>query len=144
MAPEGMSDPTRVDARADLFALGAVGYFLLTGGSPFPGRTAIEVFTRERQGPPVPLSESSPHRVPACLEETLRRCLSFQREERPQTAEALDGLLETCETEASWSLREAREWWRFRGTKALEAARREREEAGRVLFLTTLDRARSN
>ena len=37
MAPEGMSDPTRIDVRADLFALGAVGYFLLTGRSPFPG-----------------------------------------------------------------------------------------------------------
>ena len=56
MAPEGMSDPGSVDARSDIFALGAVGYFLLTGKSPFPGRTAIEVFKMERQGPPPPLS----------------------------------------------------------------------------------------
>ena len=68
MAPEGMSDPSKVDARADLFALGAVGYFLLTGNSPFPGRTAIEVFRSERQGPPPPLTRAAPNAVPAPLE----------------------------------------------------------------------------
>jgi serine/threonine-protein kinase len=144
MAPEGMSDPSHVDSRADLFALGAVGYFLLTGASPFPGRTAIEVFQRSRQGPPAPLSKQSPHRVPAALEEAIARCLALQREDRPQSAQALDGLLEACESEVPWSLREARDWWQGRGSKALETARREREEEGRVLFLATLDRARSN
>ncbi len=73
MAPEGMSSPSDVDARADLFALGAVGYFLLTGKSPFPGRTAIEVFKSERQGPPPPLSRAAPNPVPSCLEETIHR-----------------------------------------------------------------------
>ncbi len=144
MAPEGMSDPSKVDSRADLFALGAVGYFLLTGASPFPGRTAIEVFQRERQGPPAPLAKQSPHRVPAALEETIQRCLALRKEDRPQSADALDVLLESCEKEAPWSLRDAREWWHGRGGKALEAAKREREEEGRVLFLATLDRARSN
>ena len=61
------------DVRADLFALGAVGYFLLTGNSPFPGRTAIEVFRSERLGPPPPLARAAPNPVPAPLEETLRR-----------------------------------------------------------------------
>ncbi len=68
MAPEGMSDPTGVDARADIFALGAVGYFLLTGKAPFPGRTAIEVFKLERHGPPIPLAKASPVPVPEALD----------------------------------------------------------------------------
>jgi serine/threonine-protein kinase len=89
MAPEGMSDPTLVDARADIFALGAVGYFLLTGKSPFPGRTAIEVFRMERRGPPPPLSEAAPNPVPAALEEVLGRCLAFRRDDRPDSAEAV-------------------------------------------------------
>jgi len=144
MAPEGMSDSSKVDARADLFALGAVGYFLLTGSSPFPGRTAIEVFTREHQGPPAPLSEGSPHRVPEPLEATLLKCLAFRREDRPQTADDLDAMLAACEPQTPWQLGEAREWWRGKGAQALAAARREREEHGRVLFLATLDRARSN
>jgi serine/threonine protein kinase/CHASE1-domain containing sensor protein len=144
MAPEGMSDPTKIDARADLFALGAVGYYLLAGSSPFPGRTAIEVFTRERHGPPAPLSEAARCPIPPALEEVIRRCLSFRREERPQSAEELDALLQECEAGAPWNLVEAREWWRVRGQTALTAARREREEAGRVLFLTSLDRSRNN
>jgi len=144
MAPEGMSDPTKIDARADLFALGAVGYYLLSGSSPFPGRTAIEVFTRERHGPPAPLAEASRNPVPPPLEEIIRRCLSFRREERPQSAEELDALLQDCEAGTPWNLAEAREWWRVRGQTALAAARREREEAGRGLFLTSLDRSRNN
>ncbi|MBC8647686.1 MAG: serine/threonine protein kinase, partial [Thermoanaerobaculia bacterium] len=70
LAPEGMSDPAAVDVRADIFALGAVAYFLLTGRSPFPGRTAIEVFAMERRGPAAP-GELAPHNVPPALEETI-------------------------------------------------------------------------
>jgi len=137
MAPEGMSDPSGVDARADLFALGAVGYFLLTGNSPFPGHTAIEVFKMERQGPPPPLSQGAPHPVPAALEETIRRCLAFDREERPASAEALDAMLGACAIAPPWRPEDARAWWRDRGPAALAAARAEREETGQVLVLSS-------
>lgn len=143
MAPEGMSSPSTVDVRADLFALGAVAYFLLTGNSPFPGRTAIEVFTRERQGPPTPLSASARKPVPASLDETIRRCLAFRREDRPASAEALDAMLEACAIEPSWKLADARAWWRDRGPAALEEARSQREEAGQVVILASGSRAGS-
>jgi serine/threonine-protein kinase len=136
MAPEGMSDPSKVDARADLFALGAVGYFLLTGSSPFPGRTAIEVFRMERQGPPSPVSGTGPNPVPVALEEIIHRCLAFRREERPGSAEALDAMLETCAV-APWTREDARKWWRDRGTAALAAALAQREEKERVLVLSS-------
>ncbi|MGH9368390.1 MAG: CHASE domain-containing protein [Thermoanaerobaculia bacterium] len=143
MAPEGMSDPSRVDVRADLFALGAVGYFLLTGRSPFPGRTAIEVFSKERQGPPSSLSSASAHPVPAALDEVVRRCLAFDREERPASVEKLDAMLEPCAAAAPWRPEDARAWWRDRGPTGLAAARAEREEAGQVLFLSSDSRFRS-
>jgi CHASE1-domain containing sensor protein len=143
MAPEGMSNPAAVDARADLFALGAVGYFLLTGVSPFPGRTAIEVFASERKGPPPPLSRGSPLPVPASLEEAIRRCLAFRREERPESAEALDAMLEACAVAPPWTKENAGAWWRERGPAALEAARGERQEGGQVLVLSSEDRVRS-
>jgi serine/threonine-protein kinase len=136
MAPEGMSDPTHVDARADVFALGAVGYFLLTGKSPFPGRTAIEVFRMERQGPPPPLAGNARHPVPASLDETIGRCLSFRREDRPGSAEALDAMLEAC-AEAPWTVEDARAWWRDRGSAALAAARAQREERDQILSLAS-------
>ena len=136
MAPEGMSDPTHVDARADVFALGAVGYFLLTGKSPFPGRTAIEVFRKERQGPPPPLSTAARYPVPASLDETIGRCLSFRRDDRPGSADALDGMLERC-ADVPWSREDARTWWVERGPAALAAARAQREERDRVLVLAS-------
>ncbi|MGH9315652.1 MAG: CHASE domain-containing protein [Thermoanaerobaculia bacterium] len=143
MAPEGMSDPSKVDARADLFALGAVGYFLLAGNSPFPGRTAIEVFAMERQGPPPPLSGVAGNPVSASLEETIRRCLAFRREDRPDSALALDAMLEACAEIPLWRVEEARVWWRERGPAALAAARAQREERGQDLVLASSDRIRS-
>jgi serine/threonine-protein kinase len=143
MAPEGMSSPSDVDARADLFALGAVGYFLLTGHSPFPGRTAIEVFKMERQGPPPPLSKEAPNPVPVSLDRVIARCLSFRREDRPCSAEELDAMLETCAVTPPWSTEQARAWWQSRGPAALEAARAQRLEQGQMLTLASGDRARS-
>jgi serine/threonine-protein kinase len=136
MAPEGMSDPTQVDPRTDLFALGAVGYFLLTGRSPFPGRTAIEIFRMERQGPPTPLSRAAPHPVPVSLEDTIGRCLAFRREDRPASAEALDAQLAACDAQPPWDVVRARAWWRDRGPAALAVARAERVERDQVLSLT--------
>ena len=145
MAPEGMSDPAGVDARADLFALGAVGYFLLTGQSPFPGRTAIEVFAMERQGPPKPLSRVAANPVPASLEAVIHRCLSFQRGERPGSAEELDAMLEACAVSPPWKTENAKAWWRDRGAAALARAaveRDERPERGLVLMLSSDSRLR--
>jgi serine/threonine-protein kinase len=143
MAPEGMSDPSQIDARADIFALGAVGYFLLAGKSPFPGRTAIEVFRMERQGPPPPLSRAAPNPVPASLEEVLGRCLAFRRDDRPGSAEALDAMLEACAVLPPWKVEDARAWWRDRGPAALASVRAQRVERDQVLSLASDSSARS-
>jgi serine/threonine-protein kinase len=130
MAPEGMSDPAGVDKRADIFSLGAVGYFLLTGNSPFPGRTAIEVFATERKGPPKPLAAAAPNPVPAALDAALRACLAFRREDRPASAEALDEMLEACAIDPPWTREDAGRWWQEKGPRALESARAQRAEEG--------------
>ena len=136
MAPEGMTDPTKVDVGADVFALGAVGYFLLTGVSPFPGRTAIEVFQRERQGPPRPLAQAARHPVPPCLEAAILTCLAFRKEDRPASVEALDAQLEACDVRPPWTRQDAKAWWRDRGPAALEEARADRQEGGQLLVVS--------
>ena len=142
MSPEGMSDPVGLDARADIFALGAVGYFLLTGKAPFPGQTAIEIFKMERHGPVTPPMAAAG--VPSTLVETIARCLSFRRDDRPASAEALDALLEACRV-TPWSASEARAWWRTRGAQALEATRPETEERerGQAVFPATASGSQS-
>ncbi|HKF44244.1 MAG TPA: CHASE domain-containing protein [Thermoanaerobaculia bacterium] len=136
MAPEGMSNPATVDARADIFALGAVGYFLLAGKSPYPGRTAIEVFRAERQGPPPPLCKVAPHPVPESLEELLYQCLSYRRDDRPPTAMDLDARLEACAV-PGWTARDAQAWWQDRGPAARELARAQREERTQLMVLAS-------
>jgi serine/threonine protein kinase/CHASE1-domain containing sensor protein len=143
MAPEGMSDPAGVDARADIFALGAVGYFLLTGNSPFPGRTAIEVFAIERKGPPLSLRLAAPNPVPPALEATIFRCLAFDRAERPASAEILEGMLEVCDVAPVWTREDARRWWQDKGPRALEASKARPEETPQFLMLSSDSRTRS-
>jgi serine/threonine-protein kinase len=82
MAPEQMRSARDVDARADIWSLGAVLHGLLTGAPPFPGETMIDVYDRILQGPP-PLRERVPE-VPERLEEIVRRCLRVRPEERPR------------------------------------------------------------
>jgi serine/threonine-protein kinase len=143
MSPESMSNPGGLDARADLFAIGAVGYFLLTGKAPFPGRTAIEIFKLQRRGLPVPLTEPA-LAVPSGLAATIGRCLSFRKEERPASADALEALLESCGV-TPWSATEARAWWRTRGAAALEATRPDPEEreSEQAVFLATASGSQS-
>jgi serine/threonine-protein kinase len=137
MAPEGMSSPSTVDARADIFALGAVGYFLLAGRSPFPGRTAIEVFRAERQGPPAPLAQVAPHPVPASLSALLSQCLSYRRDDRPGSAEEFEAALLACPALPAWTVQDAKGWWRERGPAALAAARAQREERAQLLVVAS-------
>jgi serine/threonine protein kinase len=143
MAPEGMSDPMHIDARADIFALGAVGYFLLTGRSPFPGRTAIEVFRMERKGPPRPLSDAAPNPVPPSLAEAIGSCLAFARNDRPGSAEALDAMLEACAVRPPWKVADARAWWRDHGPEVFAAVRAQREERDQVLSVASDSSPRS-
>jgi serine/threonine protein kinase len=140
-----MSDPGKLDARADIFGLGAVGYYLLTGSPPFPGRTALEVFKREREGPPAAIAGARDEAGSAELECLIRRCLSFQRADRPGSAEELDVALEACAVKPPWTTADARAWWRDRAAPALAAAaaeHEEREERGQFLMLSSDHRGR--
>ena len=76
--------------------------------------------------------------VPSALVETIARCLSFRRDDRPASAEALDALLEACHVKP-WSVSEARDWWRTRGAEALDATRPEpgERESGHAVFPAT-------
>lgn len=115
MAPEAITSPAKVDERSDLYALGAVGYFLLTGRPPFEGRTVVEVCGAHLHKPVVPPSERAGVPVPQRLEALVLRCLAKDKAARPASASEVLRELQACGLPA-WSSEQARAWWVRRST----------------------------
>jgi eukaryotic-like serine/threonine-protein kinase len=111
MAPEqGLGEPD-IDARADIYGLGCVAYFLLTGQLVFEERSAMATALAHIQTLPVPPSQRSELPIPASLERVVMRCLKKAREDRPQSAFELAGLLDGCTDVPSWTRSDAVRWW---------------------------------
>jgi len=111
LAPEAITSPDAVDARADLYALGAVGYFILTGCQVFEARTIVEMCTKHLHDPPVPPSERLGKPLPARLEQLVLRCLEKNPNERPPSAAVLLEGLRACAEAAPFDAAAARVWW---------------------------------
>jgi serine/threonine-protein kinase len=109
MAPE-MALGENVDARADLYALGCVAYYLLTGEQVFTGDTVLKVITQHLQAVPVPPSERTELPIPAILEQLVLACLAKKREDRPQNAQQLAQSLDAIHG-MTWGQQEASRWW---------------------------------
>jgi serine/threonine-protein kinase len=125
MAPEAITDPDGIDARADVYGVGGVAYELLTGLAPFDGRTVVEVSAKILYEAPAPLSGHG-RSVPPALETLLLSCLTKDRSGRPDsTAEILDRLSSQSDV-AAWSDRDAERWWRDRAPAVLAAIRARR------------------
>ena len=120
MAPE-QARGGDVDRRADLYALGGVGYWLLTGQPVFPEANLIDVIIQHITTPPLPPSQRTTHPIPADLERVILMCLEKEPARRPQSARDLERMLASCRDAAAWTEDEALAWWQ---TKARADARR--------------------
>jgi serine/threonine protein kinase len=121
MAPEAALGGREVDARADLYGLGGVAYWLLTGERVFTGRTAVEVLLHHVKTPPVPPSERARRDLPAELEALVLSCLAKEPGDRPPSAEWLGAHLAALETSRPWNQERAREWWMANAPPAPES-----------------------
>jgi serine/threonine-protein kinase len=110
MAPEAITAPATIDARTDLYALGAVGYFLVTGQDVFTGTTIIEVCGKHVHAAPVPPSERLGRPVPPDLEGLILGCLQKDPARRPADARALQRGLRACRDAGAWGEEDARRW----------------------------------
>ena len=110
MAPE-TAQGAEVDARVDLYALGCVAYYLLTGRLVFEGDTAIQVILKHLEQTPVPPSRIATGPIPQGLEAAVLACLAKRPADRPASAAALAELLAEAEEEP-WTQEEAADWWR--------------------------------
>lgn len=113
MAPESIERPDEVDARSDLYAVAAVGYFLLTGTPVFEGQSVLEICRNQLQAIPESPSKRLGKRVSKDLESILLRCLQKQKEDRIATAQEMIELLAECGSAQSWGRSQALAWWDF-------------------------------
>jgi serine/threonine protein kinase len=100
-----------MDARADVYAIGAVGYFLVTGSPVFAGSSVADICLMHVTATPPSPSARATRPVSPQLEAILLRCLAKSPSDRPDDAGALLHLLETCPVSGNWTAAHAADWW---------------------------------
>ena len=110
LSPEAIQLPDSVDARSDIYAVGAVGYFLLTGQPVFDADSLIDLCQKHISEAPTPPSQVLGKSVPDELEDAILACLDKSLAKRPQTARDLAMRLEGVSV-GDWNVEKADLWW---------------------------------
>ncbi|MCL4181079.1 MAG: serine/threonine protein kinase, partial [Verrucomicrobia bacterium] len=110
MAPEAFQTPTQVDPRSDIYSLGAVGWFLLTGRELFAGLALEEIIQQHARLDPPPFSPAN-RAANGSLANLLIECLKPDPADRPQTVAMLLERLHHCPERTSWEPQDAARWW---------------------------------
>jgi hypothetical protein len=114
MAPEQTVGDRSLDARADIYALGAMMYHALTGQPPFTGENAFAIMMAHSRDPVVPPRQLNPD-IPEDLEQVVLRCLAKKPEDRFPSARALGQALASCAAASEWGANRAEAWWAAEG-----------------------------
>jgi len=120
MAPE-MALGERIDGRADIYALGCVAYYLVTGQIVFEAETAFQMIAKHLQSAPIPPSQRTTNPVSPDLERLILKCLAKEPIERPQSAAQLAQLLEFIPADP-WGEDQAQKWWESNAPPPVPAA----------------------
>ena len=132
MSPEQAGGQDEVDARSDIYSVGALAYFLLTGQSPFAGRSPVKMLAAHLYEPPAPLRKHRPE-VPADLEAVVLKCLAKVPADRYADVRTLDVALATCDPGGHWTDQNATQWWQSRASsQARKGSSQGHEGAGRT------------
>jgi serine/threonine-protein kinase len=126
LAPETILDPGNIDARVDLYALGAVGYRLLVGNHVFSGHSLVEICAQHLHTKPVPPSLRAGREFPSTLEALVLRCLEKEPSRRFASAKELLAALKAAEAQTgdeAWNEQLAQSWWDERGRSAIAWSR---------------------
>lgn len=115
MAPEQAVGDGVVDARTDIYSLGCVAYWLLTGHLVFDGESPLAMIADHARTPPAPPSEKTELEIPAALERVVMRCLEKDPGRRPATADDVAAELAACDVARTWTKERALEWWELHG-----------------------------
>jgi serine/threonine protein kinase len=121
MAPEQVRSEPDIDARADVYGLGCVAYYLLTGTLVFAGPTPMAMAIAQLERDPEPPSQRTELYIPESLERVVMACLEKKPEDRPQSAAAVAELLDACTGIPAWTRADAARWWSLHRPVALRA-----------------------
>jgi len=120
MAPEAVSSSALAGPQSDIYALGAVGYYLLTGTHVFSGQSLVETCAHHLHTKPEPVASRLGQPVAEDLEAVIMQCLAKAPGERPQGASGLLVALRACEAMHAWTVSDSTAWWQQHRT-ALDA-----------------------
>jgi len=111
MAPERLRDPADVDPRADIYAVGAVAYTMLTGRRMFTATDDLALTSQILNESPMPLAEAASQPIPPELEHLVMSCLAKRREHRTQRVADLAEAFDALALEHRWTQADAEAWW---------------------------------
>ncbi len=111
ISPEAVNQPDQVDARADVYGVAAVGYYLLTGTPVFTGATLMDICLKHTKEIPEPPSRRSGKAISTDLENLLLRGLAKSPSDRPSDAAEMLRQLEGCALVGQWASADAGAWW---------------------------------
>jgi eukaryotic-like serine/threonine-protein kinase len=111
IAPEVVRGDRVADHRVDIYTLGCVGYWLLTGRLVFQAPNAIQLLYQHANATPVPPSHQSELEIPPALDSVILACLAKHPEDRPQNASELSRQLAAAVPREAWSEEHAHRWW---------------------------------
>jgi serine/threonine-protein kinase len=116
MAPERLRNPADVDARVDIYALGAVAFLMLTGRKLFESADDLQLTSKILNEEAPRASEVAPQPIPVELDLLVLSCVEKRREDRPQRIADLVEALDALALEHRWTQREAEQWWAEKGS----------------------------
>jgi serine/threonine-protein kinase len=114
MSPEQAAGRSHLDARSDIYNVGAVAYYLITAKLPFDRLSTLQMLHAHAYEPLVPSAEFR-ETVPDNLQRLILRCLEKDPDRRYQDAVSLEKALAACESVNPWTAERAEEWWRQHG-----------------------------
>jgi serine/threonine protein kinase len=122
MSPESIESPDQIDGRSDLYAVAALGYFLLTGHPPFEGTTVVEICMHHARSTPRPPGERLGLPIAADLEGVLLKGLAKKPGDRFANAREFERALAACSDAARWTREAADAWWQEQSAMAAKTA----------------------
>jgi serine/threonine-protein kinase len=111
IAPEVIRGDGVADHRVDIYTLGCVGYWLLTGRLVFNAPNAIQMMYQHANAAPTPPSKQSELEIPPALDSAILACLAKHPEDRPQNALQLSRMLSAAVPAEGWTEERAHRWW---------------------------------